>query len=249
MRPFVIAGTGRSGTMGMAMLLNRAGIRTAFEQFFCAREVNALVGSRYPCFLAETGCAGEVSSLAPPYLRHLPTETVILHQVRNPVATLASLMGQWDITGDSIKWWPNIKFNRMYVPETSADDEPLAFYIRYWLRWNEMIEPYAARRYRIEDLAPALWATLLADIGAELTEQTKAAFAAYATDYNAGKRHLRVTWRAIPKGELKQRLLKKATEYGYTEDELDAYCPCPDTCPHCHKQFARLASPPPAAKE
>ncbi len=232
-RPFVITGTGRSGTMGMSMLLNQAGVRTAFEEFFCP-QLNLLIAEQYTSWLGSTGTAGEVSSLAAPYLPHLKADVVVLHQVRNPVATLASLMGEWGAAGlKGVRWYPNVKFNRRYLQDISLDDPPLVFYMKYWLGWNELIEPRAQWHFRIEtvDIAPgAIWERLLQYIDVALVLPP-----VYERNYNTGPRDKRVTWRSIPESDLKKRILEKAIVYGYSEADLDAYCPCPAECPHCNK--------------
>ncbi len=226
-KPFVVTGTGRSGTMGMSVLLNRAGVRTSFEEFFCARQIDPALGQNYPSWLDSTETIGEVSSLAPPYLRHLPEEVVVLHQVRNPVATLASLVTESLAVGEKIRWFPNIKFNRRYLPETSIDDASLLFYMKYWLLWNEMIEPFADVRYRIEDVAgnPGLLDELLGTIDIPHSEATERALETYDTTFNTRMHASALTWRAIPDSQLKWRILQKAILYGYSEAELDAYCP------------------------
>jgi len=233
---FVITGCGRSGTMGTAVLLDSLGVRTSFEEFFSANTALEDVQARFDRWLSATGTVGEVSGLAAPYLSQLPG-TIILHQVRNPVAVLASLMGEWSMTEDRMRWMPNIKFNRRCLPELSIDDEPLVFYMKYWLLWNEMIESFAVLRYKVEDLgfpSPILDA-ILQHIG-----QTAKAEAVYNPVYNHGHRDPRVTWRAIPSSQLKERIYQKALVYGYTEADLDTYCASPETCNHCHRAFANL---------
>lgn len=230
--PFIIAGCGRSGTMGMSRLLNLLGVRTSFEEFFQPATTNPL---DYPAWLERTNTVGEVNGLSPPYLRELKGVTPpinIIHQVRNPVAVIASLMGLKTWTDYS--YAANVKFNFRHIPMLQPTDDPLTLSIKYWLEWNRFVEEQEPiMQYRVEDMPEAI-SELLAAIGATVPPPRLAlAVDQYQQTYNHGGRDTCISWIRIPDSQLKDLLFLKATQYGYTAEDLDGYCPCGSECPHC----------------
>jgi len=246
MKPFVITGCGMSGTMGMSQLLNNAGIRTAFEEFFDAGCMLEDMGTRYVSWLSQTETAGEVSSLAAPvlpFLQHESNDIAIIHVVRNPVAVLSSLM--WQHHGVQNAWWSKyIKFNRRWMPQAAYDEEPLSFYMKYWLAWNEHVEPHAAYMTRIEDVrGGSAMQDILSIIESPWNDRARNSLASYDTQYNHKPRDTSVSWRRIPDGQLKSLVLRKAMQYGYTEAELDGYCPHGNGCAHCGQPIVKSCTP------
>lgn len=231
-KSFVISGCGRSGTMGMAQLLNNAGVPTSFEDFF-RRVMLPNDVARYQTWLETAGVAGEVSGLSPPYLKWLPEEILVMHQVRNPVAVVASLMGLRNLHPGS-HWLANIRFNFRYLPEMKHSDEPLVLCLKYWLGWNSLIEPRATYRYCIENVSRVrVLQKIFEQMGVKETVPLRQVLNQYETTYNSHKRDTSVSWRRIPEGPLKDAVLTKAISYGYTQQELENYCPLGNLCPHC----------------
>jgi len=235
---FVIAACGRSGTMGMADLLNAAGIRASFEDFFrpvmMARDV-----ADFPKWLEENQLSGEVSGLSPPYLKWLPDEIVIFHQTRNPVAVIASLMGLGNLHPRS-HWLPNIRFNFRHLPAMGRDHSPVLLCMRYWLEWNALIEAHAKWQYRVEDIAwndgvpnYGTFGTLLGRLGVDVGKREANALGSHHLNINSRSRDSSITWRSLPEGGLKSRIYDKAVQYGYTQADLERYCPLGSACPHC----------------
>lgn len=234
-RPFVIAGCGRSGTMGMARLLNAAGVRTAFEEFFAPHRDPPERG--FAAWCARTNTAGEVSGLAAPFLAGRESDLTVLHQVRNPVGVIASLLGQGTWTEKAA--WPNVKFNYRWLPELDPDADPLTQSMTYWLGWNELVEDAGPLlRFRARDVTAESLADLLGRLGlARTADGLRPAVARVWTGaVNAGPRQP-VCWRLVPETDLKGRLRAKAREYGYSEDELGRFCPAVsgEGCPCGHK--------------
>ena len=101
--------------------------------------------------------------------------------------------------------------------------------MKYWLEWNRLIEEaQPALTYRIEKLATvdSPLHAILSLIGATPTlVQFVAAEQHYSMSANARERDLSIFWQRIPRSQLKQAVLRKAQQYGYTEDDLNAYCP------------------------
>jgi len=237
MRSFLIAACGRSGTMGTATILNKAGIRAAFEDFFRARMFSQ-EAVHYPEWLNENRLDGEVSGLAPPYLQMVPVEIAVLHQTRNPVAVIASLMGLGNLHPHS-HWLENIRFNFRHLPEMLRTDSALDLCMKYWLGWNELIESRAEWQYRTEDIrwndadpSYGVFGELLQRLDAP-TEKMALALGSHFTNVNSRTRDTSISWRTIPEGDLKSRIFDKAVQYGYTQTDLERYCPLGSTCPHC----------------
>lgn len=238
-KPFVIAACGRSGTMGTSQLFNRMGVRTSFEEYFVpGRSLN----DNYHDWLALTGTHGEVSSLSPPILAAGCANVTVIHQVRNPVAVICSLMGQetWTVK----RWWPNVKYNLRHLPALDPNrDDPLTLSMKYWLEWNRLIEEVnPAVRFRVENITKTATAeAVFKCIGAPLLIDhcsTKDC----PTNVNHGPRDTSISWNRIPDSQLKYRLFRKAIEYGYTAKELADYCPCGSDCPHCGGPLAQSSA-------
>lgn len=262
---FVITGCGRSGTMGMARLLNQNGIRTSFEEFFHARTTARQVNQELAEWLEQTATMGEVSGFAVPFICNLPTDVVVFHQVRNPVAVIASLMGQKNFHDESLRL-PNVKFNLRHSRYIGEQDTPLERCIHYWLDWNgdvsDYVNPPVVMQYRIEDLLPDDPCKVLRTIGenagvtlvdaqaAEAMEKEEEAkypdvaasipprdLSRYDSTCNTGPRDPDVSWASIcdEHPRLAREVKEQAERYGYSEEDLEAYCPlgtdCP--CPRC----------------
>lgn len=223
-KPFLITGCGRSGTTFVYRLLNTLGLRVSHEEYFrstipfCLMERHA---AAFADWCHATGVDGEVSGLAPPFLP-VP-ETTIIHQLRNPVAVIASLMGLGNLTPDCFGS-PNIKLNFRYLAEMHPDDDPLTLSMKYWLGWNRLVEPHAALRYRVESL-PLGDVFAVIDRPAPEMKAITLARAQYGRHWHTGRRDQGIFWATLPAGELKEQIHEKALEYGYTDDELRVYCP------------------------
>lgn len=234
MRPFVIAGCGRSGTMGMAQLLNALGIRTSFEEFFSATRDPPERG--FAVWLARTGTMGEVSGMAAPFLFGRESETAILHQVRNPMGVIASIMGLKTWTEKA--GWPNVKFNRRWLPGINDADDPLTKSMKYWLLWNQLVEDAEpVKQYRAESICPHLLVEIFDCIGLSQTvANIQPCFTGVYNWTNNTGPHEAISWRHIPETPLKERVRQKAIQYGYTEQDLYGFCPVscgkPYPCEH-----------------
>jgi hypothetical protein len=88
MRHFVVAATARSETTHRSIALSRLGYRCGREQVFSPWKPWGLQGWR--------GFDGDVSCFAAPYLVDLPYDTLVFHQVLDPLSTIRSL-ASWGI--------------------------------------------------------------------------------------------------------------------------------------------------------
>jgi hypothetical protein len=166
---FVVTGCARSGTLFMARALSRLGHPCGHEVLFTPRT------SAVPDF----GTAdGDVSWLAAPFVTQLPAGTVVLHQVREPLATVRSLVGmrvfqtkphplmelRYRLQHFHVRFArpiANARFVRFaadHCPGVFDLDDEASRAAAYWVRWNRLIAEAAARddltyrRYRVEDL-------------------------------------------------------------------------------------------------
>jgi len=185
---FLITGCGRSGTSYMTKVLNNCGLNVGHE----ALGRDGVVSGRY-CYEAEFYPG------AHPAPR--PHFDVILHQVRRPLKTIASVM-----TGRSRLW------SQQFVPvELTAST--LRFSCYYWLTWNLEAERQALWTYRIEDLED-VWL----DLRRVLCFDTSYDLATSGVPKNTNSRqHASVTWQDVKKAapEIYEDICLTADRYGY----------------------------------
>jgi len=174
---FVVTGCARSGTLFMAESLAKLGHACGHEQLFTP-ETRSLPSFRE--------AQGDVSWLAAPFMRDLPPGTVVLHQVRDPLANLRSMLGvrmfqtkphpfmqaRYRLQYYRIRFArpiTNARFVRFaaeHCPGVFELPDEASRAASYWVRWNRMIEAADARddlvyrRYRVEDLDDQLLAEL-----------------------------------------------------------------------------------------
>jgi hypothetical protein len=165
---FLITGCGRSGTKYMATVLRKAGLNVRHERPGKDGTVSAIwivEDERYPVYHHQGP---------------RPEFDLVLHQVRDPLKTIASLTttrpGSW-------RWLAR------HVP-IDLSDGILKIAAEFWYFWNLKCEARASYRYRIEDL-PEEWETLrqLIGIPGELDKTV-------STTVNA-RSHKKVKWPEI----------------------------------------------------
>ncbi len=247
---FVITGCGRSGTGYLAKLLEGLGCPCGHEALFnparlgwtdsslmarVSYKVNRPLGGR--AFLTPEEfwphrdefwpeqIPGESSWLAVPYLACLPPGTIVLHQVRDPIPVVRSLVR-------------TKLFQRPRSPYTVFAEEfcealrhgsPLERSIHYWLEWNRMAEQAQSLpglryfRYRLEDVDESLVEEILLAIGFERgREQIREALRVQPSDYNSrGSKENdgQISWLTLPAGHARRRLEEQAQAYGYLPDQ------------------------------
>jgi hypothetical protein len=239
---FLVVGTQRSGTTFAAALFSALGCPCTHEGLFQADRLRrrylagrllgrllrldagrAFLRPEEITFAGEASRPGpprgESSWLAAPYLAALPPGTVVLHQLREPLAVLRSVRRNWLLTDSTRR-----TFVEQYVP-AFARGAPLERAMLYWLEWNalaaraEQLPHLRYFRYRVEDLSPVLLQAILDLIGfpVEPTRLSAALDAVPPTINTRGSKrrdHL-VTWKALPAGNLRERLARAAAAYGY----------------------------------
>lgn len=148
---YLITGTGRCGTGYIAQVLCSVGIKCTHEQVFNIKGINFAE----KCITErrnnpQWGWVGESSWLAVPYLQEpLLKNTLIIHLIRHPKDAIDSFLSMrfWthpaytEVAAWATQWLPGL--NNCETPE-----EKSAY---FYVKWNQMIEPYAAIRHRVED--------------------------------------------------------------------------------------------------
>lgn len=211
---FVITGCRRSGTVYSSTLLSRLGVACGHETIF------------YPSALLERSSLawpatwlGDASWFAAPYLENLPAETLVLHQVRDPLAVIRSLQRTRFFDQPS----SYRRFAELHEPDI-ASGSSLERAMRYWTAWNRLTERAAQvehlryRRYRLEDLELGFLEQLLADIGRPVPEDLASIYASVPLDTNSegSKEHdHEIRWATLPQGPVLDELIELGEHYGY----------------------------------
>ena len=194
----LICGCGRSGTKYITQVLRKCGLDVGHEKL---------------------GKDGIVSSLwtidvdkYPPY--HIqgpqPEFDIILHQVRNPLDTIGSLL-----TSLPESW----EFNCRHTPLKMSDPLPKRA-AEYWYYWNLLAEKRAIWTYQVESLHYN-WDTFCAylnlDVSYDLIKDIP-------RNVNTRK-HQQIDWdwleRATP--EHYKDILRLVVRYGYTTQSVHSY--------------------------
>ena len=220
--PFVVTGTGRSGTGYTAKLLTALGYPCGHEQVFNPWTKES------PNFKS---AAGDSSWLAVPWLDRLPAGSVILHQVRHPMDVARSHMGIFFFHDQPVEGHePYRDFVRSHCSIYDHDD-PLDRFIRYWVDWNAWIERVAQERasdlkymrYKLEELNLETVARIVdligGDVDLELIDRT---LDAMDRSVNHRPRDMSVDVSQLPSGPVVQQFQDMAARYGYTLDDAPA---------------------------
>lgn len=137
-----ITGCARSGTAYASDLLCHLGYEVGHERLLADGIVS------WPLAAATLE-----SPLGPSPAKILTVASVVLHQVREPLAAIRSIQ-----TLSATSW--------AFICETTPcrpDDALLLRSAKYWLHWNRMSEAVASRTYRLEsirDELPSMYAAL-----------------------------------------------------------------------------------------
>ncbi len=224
-RRFLITGCGRSGTAHTANVFTLAGLPCGHEAVFKPSNLLGATELVWPEDLP-----GESSWLAAPFVGCLPAGTVVLHQVREPVAVIRSHLRLAFFERPS----PYLDFARRHFPEL-ADGTPARRALLYWVGWNRTAEGAASIegvpyfRFRLEDLD----ADLLLELARALDHPLERSFAerviaAQPGDYNRrGDRSAdTATWSGIlaeAEPELREEAERLAAAYGYGEETAEGF--------------------------
>jgi hypothetical protein len=230
---FVVTGCARSGTLFIAQALSGLGHPCDHEVLFNPDT------KRVPDFGA---AEGDVSWLAAPFISDLPAGTVLLHQVRDPLATVRSLVGmrvfqtkphplmqlRYRLQHHRVRFARPIanprfvRFAADHCPEAFEPDDETSRAAAYWVRWNCMIEDAADRahltyrRYRVEDLDDDLLTEFDHLLGGSATPAEVAAIrTGLGTSTHRARQVDALTIADIRDSTIRSRLARLAAEFGY----------------------------------
>jgi len=229
----VVTGCARSGTLFTARALAALGHRCGHEELFTPDTVA----------VPDFGPAqGDVSWLAAPFVGSLPPGTVVVHQVREPLAAIRSMLGvrmfqtrphplmglRYRLQHYRIRFARPItnprfvRFAATHCPRAFAlADEPSRT-ARYWVDWNRRIErdataaglPY--HRVRVEDLDDRRLVELDHLLGGDADEQTAARVRAeLGTSTHRARQVGPVTLDDLADAAVRNELVELAARYGY----------------------------------
>jgi hypothetical protein len=173
MLKFIVAGTGRSGTVYAARVLTDLGIPCGHESIF-NYEDEEIVIKRFLGLLPPTisecsanygwvrldSIVADSSYMVVPYLnRQGVKEVPIIHIVRNPLQVVSSFVKDLEYFCDKINNTYNINGWEQWIykhnPEISVTTNSLERACCHWTSWNQKIEQMSQNRkyyfHRVED--------------------------------------------------------------------------------------------------
>jgi len=159
---------------------------------------------------------GDASWLAAPFLRELPLEVVVFHQLRDPLKTINSLLHTQHLNlgkfGDN-RYVAFIQKHTMF-PNAAASEEQRA--IHFWYLWHQLIETESAGRkyfrYCVEDMSSELLYRCATLVPCALTQDrlSDAISAVRKNENTRGRPPSRVTGELLP-----DAVRQLAVRYGY----------------------------------
>jgi len=204
-RRLLVAGTGRSGTAYIHQLFDALGVDSSHEGIYGPRGPERWPADRLV----------ESSWLSVPYLGDLPTQTVVVHQVRNPIKVGRSFLGRTFFKRKDAAT-PYSRFVREHEPSVFEAKDARHRFIRYYVAWNLRVERHAAFRYAVEDVDEDLVERLLALLGIERPRsEIQAALDVTSRTANTGPSGLPFEWHELPVVRASHDFLRLAQRYGY----------------------------------
>jgi len=203
----IVTGTGRCGTGFMAKWLTSAGIKCTHEQVFNREGWDyALEQIRLRLANPSWGWQADSSWLAAPWLGRPELEDMtVIHVMRHPKPTMDSFLRL--ILYSNTK--PYFDWAAQFIPEIKLLN-PVDSMAYWYIAFNEMIEPHAHFRHRIEDSTASLEQFL------NITVQNPFSNKLYNSRPGLGLSDVKLE-DISPK--LRDKLLVVADRYGYKWDE------------------------------
>lgn len=230
---FVITGCSRSGTTYIADLLTNLGATCSHEEYFSAvrrrgpifyRIKSAPRWFRFRSVALPPAPWGESAWNAAPYVRYFPNDTVVFHQIREPLGFIRSRLRK-GLTRVRLynRYCPFCRYlpNRRAFESLSREDQA-AYLANFWIDWNEMVERSAKsrgltyHRYLLRDLDSDFVQWMLKEIQTTVSpERGRAAFNALPRNIHSwGATDQSVTWNTVPE-PTRSRLEAAAIRYGF----------------------------------
>jgi hypothetical protein len=147
----------------------------------------------------------------------LPLDDVlVLHQVRNPVRTIRSLMGIEMFEDRRQGLSPYQQVAARGLPGLFDLEGRLRRCVHFWTEWNRRCGELAELTWRVEDVHPELLEQILDSIGASASrDRITSALEEVSTTINTRRRDVSVTWATVLAEDRDGRLQDAARGYGY----------------------------------
>lgn len=206
----IITSTPRSGTGWMAQVLRAMGISCGHEQVFNAHY-------KVESWTSDAQC--ESSWMAAPFLRCQDPDTIVVHLVRDPLKTIASLIAtnhfdDWEGGKDQVSGNPVRDFIRLHMLDPYPDGTVIERAAMFWSNWHELIGRQHPMSVAVHIEDPAEWLPYLyRRITGELPidEQMQAMWAVPKNVNTQPGRLLQpLTYDMLPR-----HVVRRATLYGY----------------------------------
>lgn len=227
-RPLLVTGCGRSGSRYTASALTAAGLPCTHERVFTGRDgdVTGVIGGH-----------AESSWFAVPWMSRLQPDTLVMHQVRDPLKCIASYvgMGFFDHRPRERPLWKHyvkravgtppssqlriIRMVERFQPDVFEPDTPARRGAMFWLCWNEWVEQQCRdlgltyRRIRLEDIDCAVITGLINEVRGTARADADRRIATIPTDTNTRGRRSSLSWSDL--GENGDAVARLARRYGY----------------------------------
>jgi len=167
---YIVVSTPRSGTGYTARVLSSLGLNCGHETYFrpgmtiYRRKINEIWG--------------DSSWLAVPFIAKLPPTTLVLHQLRDPIRTLDSMMVRRQLRGKTSPEGKSPRgeytnFLKKHFEDWESTESPQERLTRFWAAWHSNIETQAKDpkhqlqyfRFRVEDMDEDLLLSITSAIG------------------------------------------------------------------------------------
>lgn len=214
---FIVASTGRCGSVYIAKLLTSVGVPCSHECIFSYRGFdryntrNSIVSTREN-LESITFPSAESSLFSVPYLELIPNIKVV-HLVREPLKVIKSFAYDLDIFNESGQNNLTREFLVKNYPELQSFSTNLEKTCRYYIACNTFIEKCSKEKmiYRVEDEPYELFNFLGIKSSIFFLREKKC--------NSFSKRHEKISknlnWNDLPNSSYKDDLINMAINYGY----------------------------------
>lgn len=228
---YIVTSTPRSGTGYAAEVFSALGMDCGHEKAFSPGPKKYSRPGK-PCTW------GDASWLAAPFLSKLPKTTLVLHQLRDPVVSLDSMMTRRQLRGrkkpeEDVPRGEYTSFLKKHINDWESYEFPQERLIRFWVTWHTLIEESASNsglryfRYRVEDINKDLLLSIADQVGATVSpEQVEEALSVSTrVNHHAGRAKRINPWAEkhlnSNKNAVTERLLSLSAGYGYDQNTSD----------------------------
>ena len=196
MKPILVTGCGRSGTLYTATLLKKLGVTCYHEKAFFP-----------PVVELPSWSWAEVAWEGAPYTEQLDVD--VFHQLREPIVVIRSFVRTGFFERED-------KFRRhvyRYLPHIQGLS-PVEQAMAYWIEWNAfVVNPKLI--YHVEDFGALEWIELLSELGFRVDPELAAVTLPTNINTIGPYSDNEYNWDTLPQGELLEKLRNVAREYEY----------------------------------